>query len=65
MPTTHHIQPPYIMAYDLNAGLSYEVRREWIERAAAEGWTGLFYHDPDVPIARIEADGRKFVATPV
>ena len=53
------------MAYDLNAGLSYEVRREWIERAAAEGWTGLFYHDPDVPIARIEADGRKFVATPV
>ena len=64
VPTTHHIQPPYIMAYDLNAGLSYEVRREDRE-GCGEGWTGLFYHDPDVPIARIEADGRKFVATPV
>lgn len=65
VPTTHHIQPPYIMAYDLNAGLSYEVRREWIERAADGGWLGLFYHDPEHPMARIAADGRRFVATPV
>jgi len=47
VPTTHHIQPPYIMAYDLDVTRSYESRSRWLARAADEGWTGLFYHDPD------------------
>ena len=64
-PTTHHAQPPYIMAYDVNAGLSYEVRSRWLARAADEGLLGLFYHDPDVPFARLERDGRRYRAVEV
>lgn len=63
-PTIHHAQPPYIMAYDVNAGLSYEVRSAWLERAATEGLLGLFYHDPDHPFARIERDGRRYRVQP-
>lgn len=60
VPTTHHAQPAYVMAYDVNAGQSYEVRSRWLERAAAESWIGLFYHDPDHAFARLRraADGR-------
>lgn len=65
VPTTHHIQPPFIMAYDVNAGLSYEVRSRWLARSADEDLLGLFYHDPDVPFARLERDGRRYRAEPV
>lgn len=59
-PTTHHVQPPFIMAYDVNAGLSYDVRKKWIERAADEGMTGLFYHDADVAFGKLGRDGKRF-----
>jgi glyoxylase-like metal-dependent hydrolase (beta-lactamase superfamily II) len=60
VPTTHHIQPPYIMAYDINAGLSYEVRAHWLARCADEGLLGLYYHDPDVAFAGLTRDGRRY-----
>jgi len=65
VPTTHHIQPPYIMAYDLNAEWSYNVRSEWLRRASEGAWLGLFYHDPEVPFARIVPDGRRYALQPV
>jgi len=64
VPTTHHIQPPYIMAYDLDVARSYSARSEWIGRAADEGWLGLFYHDPEISMARIERSGKHFVVAP-
>jgi glyoxylase-like metal-dependent hydrolase (beta-lactamase superfamily II) len=60
VPTTHHIQPPYIMAYDVDVPLSYEQRSIWLERAAKEGWLGLFYHDVDHPFGRLKQDGRRY-----
>ncbi|MFT4648043.1 MAG: glyoxylase-like metal-dependent hydrolase (beta-lactamase superfamily II) [Planctomycetota bacterium] len=65
VPTTHHIQPAYIMAYDMNAEESYNVRSEWLERACEGGWVGLFYHDPEVPFARITKPERRYVIEPV
>ena len=65
VPTTHHVQPPYIMAYDLDPARSFDVRSEWIARAADEWWIGLFYHDADHGFARIERDGRRFRAAPL
>ncbi len=65
VPTTHHIQPPYIMAYDIDVVSSFENRTLWLERAAAEGWLGLFYHDEEHAFARLAKEGRRFVATPV
>jgi len=65
VPTTHHVQPPYIMAYDLDVVRSFEVRSQWLARAAERGWTGLFYHDPDHAFGRLTRDGRRFTLTPL
>lgn len=60
VPTTHHIQPPYIMAYDLDVARSFESRSRWLARAAEEGWVGMFYHDPDEAFGRLSAHGRGY-----
>jgi glyoxylase-like metal-dependent hydrolase (beta-lactamase superfamily II) len=60
VPTAHHVQPPYIMAYDIDVARSFEVRAKWIARAAERGWTGLFYHDVDTAFGRIEKDGKRY-----
>lgn len=65
VPTTHHVQPAYIMAYDLDVARSFEVRGEWIARAAERRWIGLFYHDEGTAFARIERDGKRYVARPL
>jgi glyoxylase-like metal-dependent hydrolase (beta-lactamase superfamily II) len=65
VPTTHHIQPPYIMAYDIDVVRSFEVRSEWMERAAEGGWIGLFYHDVDVAFGRLSKEGRRFALDPL
>ena len=57
VPTTHHVQPPYVMAYDIDVVRSFEQRSAWLARAADEGWIGLFYHDVDHAFARVERDG--------
>src|SRR4030095_5336924 len=49
VPTRNHVNPFYVMAYDLDAGASYAVRRPWIERAAREAWINALYHDPVAP----------------
>jgi hypothetical protein len=60
VPTTHHIQPAFIMAYDIDVVRSYKVRADWIERAVKGQWIGLFYHDADYPFGRIVQDGRRY-----
>lgn len=65
VPTTHHVQPPYIMAYDIDVVRSFDVRSRWLDEAARKGWIGLFYHDPDIAFARVTRDGRRFGVQPL
>lgn len=65
IPTTHHIQPPYIMAYDVDVPRSFEMRSKWLARAADEGIVGLSYHDPERPFTRLVRDGRRYAAVDV
>jgi glyoxylase-like metal-dependent hydrolase (beta-lactamase superfamily II) len=65
VPTTHHVQPPYIMAYDIDVVRSFEVRSEWLARAADAGWIGLFYHDEVHAFARVEREGRRYRSVPL
>jgi glyoxylase-like metal-dependent hydrolase (beta-lactamase superfamily II) len=65
VPTAHHIQPPYIMAYDIDVLRSYEQRSKWLARAAERNWLGLFYHDEHTAFARLARDGKRYVARPV
>jgi glyoxylase-like metal-dependent hydrolase (beta-lactamase superfamily II) len=60
VPTTHHIQPPYIMAYDLDQTRSYEARSHWLAKAAAGGWLGLFYHDAEHAFGRLRREGERY-----
>ncbi len=65
IPTTHHIQPPYIMAYDVDVPRSFEMRTKWLARAADEGMVTLSYHDPLRPFTRLVRDGRRYAAVDV
>ncbi len=60
VPTSHHIQPPFIMAYDIDAVRSHETRSKWLARAADEGWIGLFYHDADHAFGRIRRGQKRY-----
>lgn len=65
VPTAHHVQPAYIMAYDLDVARSHAVRSEWIARAADRGWTGCFYHDVDHAFGRVRRDGKRYAVDTV
>src|SRR5688572_8272441 len=60
VPTTHHIQPGYIMAYDLDVPRSYASRAAWLARAAEGGWLGLFYHDAEHAFGRVRRLGERY-----
>ncbi|UCH85645.1 MAG: MBL fold metallo-hydrolase [Candidatus Latescibacterota bacterium] len=60
IPTTAHIPIPYVMAYDLDPVLTMDEKDRILRAAAAEDWTIVFEHDPDVEACRIEWDGDKY-----
>ncbi|RMG13908.1 MAG: MBL fold metallo-hydrolase [Planctomycetota bacterium] len=65
VPTRHHLRPHYVMAYDLYPRESWERKAELVPRAVAEDWIAVFYHDPEVPLARVRPDGRGYRVEPL
>ena len=63
VPTSAHLPTAWIMAYDLYPVELLEGKKRLIDRAVAEGWLSVFYHDPDVPWGRIvdEVNGKRRV----
>ena len=49
MPTTAHVQLPWIMAYDLRPLVTLEEKRRILDEAASAGWILYFEHDPVTP----------------
>ena len=62
LPTVRHLPPLWTMAYDLVPMDVVERKRALLEEAAAEGWWVHFYHDADPRPARVEKDGKRYVA---
>ena len=58
-PTSAHLPLPWIMGYDVEPLLTLESKRQWLSRAAAEGWHVVLAHDPAVitGVARPRAGG--------
>jgi glyoxylase-like metal-dependent hydrolase (beta-lactamase superfamily II) len=56
VPTTAHVQLPWIMGYDLYPLTTLEEKKRWLPRAVEGGWLGIFEHDFEVPLARVMAD---------
>ncbi len=64
IPTSHHLDPTWVMGYDLDPLLSIQQRKRFLARAIPERWTVLFTHDHEVPKARIALNEKgKPVAT--
>jgi len=65
LPTTWHLEPTWVMAYDLFPLEAIENRKKYYERALPGQWLTMFTHDPDVPWAQISNQNGKFIAKAV
>ena len=54
IPTHHHLDPAWVMGYDLYPVRCIEERRRFYERAIPEEWLVLFTHDHGVPAGYVE-----------
>jgi len=59
VPTQHHIQTPYVMAYDLDPVRTMEEKVPLLERAADEDWVLFFEHDAELPACRVTRHGSR------
>ncbi len=59
IPTRHHVALPWIMSYDLYPTETLEFKKRILPQAVEENWICHFYHDVELPLARlIEIDGK-------
>ncbi len=58
IPTAHHLDPTWVMGYDLDPITCIEQRKRFYQRAIPEDWLVLFTHDHDTPMARIGLNER-------
>ncbi|UCG86151.1 MAG: MBL fold metallo-hydrolase [Gemmatimonadota bacterium] len=65
VPTAAHVPLPWIMGYDLEPLVTLESKRQLLGRAATEGWTMIFEHDPEVALGRISRDQKSYFCEPV
>ncbi len=53
IPTHHHLQPTWVMGYDLDPLRCIEERKRFLAQAIAEDWLVLFTHDHGMPAAKL------------
>lgn len=53
IPTAHHVEPTWVIAYDLDPVRCIAERKRFYERAIPEEWVVLFTHDHHTPAARV------------
>jgi glyoxylase-like metal-dependent hydrolase (beta-lactamase superfamily II) len=52
-PTTHHLDPTWVMGYDLDPLRCIEERKRFLAQAIPEQWLVLFTHDHHIPAATL------------
>jgi glyoxylase-like metal-dependent hydrolase (beta-lactamase superfamily II) len=62
VPTTAHLQPTWIPAFDLYPLESIDTKMQWLTRAADENWLCGFAHDTGVAFATIAHDPKTMFA---
>jgi glyoxylase-like metal-dependent hydrolase (beta-lactamase superfamily II) len=53
IPTSSHLEPTWVMGYDLDPLECIAQRKRFYQRAIPEGWLVLFTHDHETPMGRI------------
>jgi glyoxylase-like metal-dependent hydrolase (beta-lactamase superfamily II) len=56
IPTHHHLDPTWVMGYDLDPLRCIEEKKKFLARAIAEQWLVVFPHDHQVPAAYLRWD---------
>ena len=59
IPTHHHLDPTWVMGYDLDPLRCIEEKKKFLARAIAERWLVVFPHDHQVPAARLRWDEKQ------
>jgi glyoxylase-like metal-dependent hydrolase (beta-lactamase superfamily II) len=62
VPTSAHLQPSWVAAFDLFPLQAIETKTRWLTAAAEGGWICGFPHDVDVDFARIVTDPKTVFA---
>jgi glyoxylase-like metal-dependent hydrolase (beta-lactamase superfamily II) len=65
MPTTAHVDVPWIMAYDLYPMETLEFKRAFVKEAVEREYLIFFEHDPHVAAGYIRQEGRSLTVEPV
>jgi glyoxylase-like metal-dependent hydrolase (beta-lactamase superfamily II) len=66
IPTSAHLDPTWVMAFDLYPLLTIESKKRYYAQAIPERWLTVFTHDPATPWAYVEKEpSGKMVARPV
>lgn len=63
LPTSAHLRPPWIMAYDVRPLVTLDEKERFLRAAHAEGWHLFFEHDPEVEVASLQKTERGFRLT--
>ncbi|MBK36675.1 MAG: hypothetical protein CME26_14250 [Gemmatimonadetes bacterium] len=58
VPTTHHLRPLYVMAFDHYPRETFLNKQIWLREAVEGGWWLATPHDPDLPWVQIREDSR-------
>ena len=64
VPMRAHVPFAWIMGYDLYPVETLAAKKKLLPQAAREGWTCLFYHDPDQPLCKLIEENGKLRAVP-
>jgi glyoxylase-like metal-dependent hydrolase (beta-lactamase superfamily II) len=65
-PTSHHIQPAWVMGYDLDVVTCVDERQKLLEEVTGTDTVCVFEHDPDIPAGTVGRDAKgKYVVSPV
>jgi glyoxylase-like metal-dependent hydrolase (beta-lactamase superfamily II) len=66
IPTSHHIQPAWVMGYDLDVITCVDERLRLLREVAGTDSILVFYHDPAVPAGTVTVDAKgKYAVVPV
>jgi glyoxylase-like metal-dependent hydrolase (beta-lactamase superfamily II) len=65
LPTAAHLDLPYIMGYDLYPATTLKEKEKLVSRIVDESWIVAFEHDPELSLATVQRDGRRFRARPL
>ena len=66
IPTARHIQPAWVMGYDLDVVTCVDERLKVLDEVSGTSTVCVFYHDPDIPAGTVERDGKgRYIVVPV